>query len=338
MKLVIIGVGRMGMRHALGASKVKNIEKIYLVDINNQALDSAKQYVQEKLDSNTIFSYSLLEDFFAENIHFDTAIIATTADSRLEIIKECVNKNCQNILVEKPLGQSREEIFALYEACKYLDVDISVNLNMRLYKFIQELKSDLLQLPQFQGEKTITLNTGTIGIGANGIHYLDLLFFLLDADEATVVGGEIDEHIIPSGRGAQFGDHGGWCAIKFYKAGQYLGKALLSISAHSTVFGGWDFVGPHGRIRINEIEGTRVDILRKPESELPIYRYAADYLPPITKKIESPFLDTLTEKWLNELIQGNNILPSIEASLKVHELMFDWLEKNAKEQLEFRIT
>lgn len=42
IKLLIVGAGRMGIRHAIGAAFVPNVEKIAIFDISENALDNAK--------------------------------------------------------------------------------------------------------------------------------------------------------------------------------------------------------------------------------------------------------------------------------------------------------
>ena len=338
MKVVILGAGRMGVRHAQGICDMRELEQLCIVDKFDGALTNAK----EALKGNSGFTktlFMLLEDFTVTDQKFDVAILAATSQRRLENCQLLIDKGVKHILVEKPLGQSNAEVNELVTFfAEHPNVKGYVNLNMRLYESFISLKNDLQTLPQFDGEKTFTVNTGTIGIGANGIHYLDLLYFLFDADDAVIVASEIDEQTVPSARGAEFADFGGWAVIKFFKNKQLLGRAFLSISARSTVFGGWDIVGTHGRITLNEIQQKRIDILRKPDSVMPINRYAADYLEPVEKKIESPFLGELTKIWLQNLIKGNNVLPDLKESAKVHQLMFDWLSASKTHQEYFPIT
>ena len=42
ISVVIIGVGRMGIRHAIGALDAKNVKDILLVDISETALQNAE--------------------------------------------------------------------------------------------------------------------------------------------------------------------------------------------------------------------------------------------------------------------------------------------------------
>lgn len=331
MKVIIIGAGRMGIRHAQGVIQVPEVSQVMISDISKDALNNAKNILGDKA------RYCLIDELDSKQL-FDTCIIAATAGNRIGLLQIAEKLQCSNILVEKPLGQGMQQVLELNDYVQQHKLNCAVNLNMRMYDSFIQLRNDLQTVPQLQGNKTITVNTGTLGIGANGIHYLDLLYFLLSADEAQLVAAEIDDALIPSGRGPQFGDFGGWAAIKFYSKGRYKGKALLSMASDSTVFGSWDIVAPHGRVYFNEVEGRRIDTLRKADSTMPVNRYFADYLPPVETAIQSPFLGDLTAKWIKALGEGKNLLPSIDESIQTHQLMFDWLSKSTTHQHIFPIT
>ncbi len=336
MKLLIIGAGRMGIRHCTGALGAAKLTEICLCDISEQSLENAKQQLSS-LDKDKKLVYTLSGKVKGV---YNIVIIASTAKDRLATCRAALETSPQYILIEKPLGQSWEEVVQLDNFFKTAKVAASVNLNMTMYPLFKQLRNDLKSFPQMKGIKSINSQGGTLGIGANGIHYLDLLFYLFDAERGELVSGEIDPEIIPSGRGSQFADFGGWACFKFYdRTDNYLGRSLFSLSAISTVFGGWDIVGMHGRIRINELEGERVDILRKPESLLPINRYAGDYLPASVSTISSPSLSDLTKEWITGICEkGENSLPSIDHSLKIHRLMFDWLALSKTHNKIFPIT
>lgn len=336
MKVTIIGAGRMGIRHATGVLQAGGIDEVSITDISDAALGNAEKNLSA-ISTSCKVNYLKPGELNAKS---DFVIIASTAGNRLNACELAMDLDPKYLLIEKPLGQSYEEVEKLVNYFSSKNVEACVNLNMRMYDFVNALKNDLDTLSQFRGLKYINVNGGTIGIGANGIHYLDLLFYLYGAHSAELVSGEIDEELIPSGRGPQFADFGGWACIRFYdNQQQLLGRSLVALSATSTVFGGWDIIGSHGRIRINETEAERVDILRDPLSQMPVNRYAADYMPPVTTKIVSPFLGDLTKKWIETIIKDDkNLLPSLSDSLKVHKLMFDWLSLSATHQSVFPIT
>lgn len=315
----------MGMRHAIGAAKNNNIDEILLLDITQSALDNGK----DQLDKDNLYSkfkFDLFDNITNIEFNAELAIIASPAKNRQEICSLLINKGVKHILVEKPLGQKLSEVEEMVSHFKGTDVNAYVNLNMRLYPSFIKLKEDLQTKPQLAGYKIITINTGSIGIGANGIHYLDMLFFLFDADEFKIVAGEIEEETLESGRGPEYGDFGGWCTIKFFTQGNEVGRAHVSITAKSSVFGGWDIVAPFGHILISEINQERITTLRKEDSNMPIQRYAADYMKSEKSEFVSPFLGDLTSVWIDSIENGNSVLPSINESLKVHQLMFNWLE------------
>lgn len=333
MKILIIGAGRMGVRHAQGVKSIDAVTEVVVSDISEVALEAARKLINDRR-----FQYCLTADLLSKFRSFDTCIIAATAVNRIELIQIAEQFSCKDILVEKPLGQSMEQVAELGEYVRSHQLNCAVNLNMRLYDSFIKLKDDLVSKNTLHGPKTITINTGTLGIGANGIHYLDLLFFLLDADVANLVSAEIDQTLIPSGRGSQFGDFGGWAVIKFYSKDIFAGTVFISMSSVSTVFGAWEIVAPNGRIYFNEVEGKRVDTFRKADSQMPINRYFADYLPPVESSFESPFLGDLTAKWIRGLMNNQKLLPGIDESFQVHKLLFDWLGKSKTHSSIFPIT
>lgn len=324
MDLVIIGSGRMGIRHATGAASNKFVHKIFLIDVNNDALELAKNQLK-KSGFIEKFSFHLLSDL--ENLELKNCIgiVASPARERKKVCNELINKRVKKILIEKPLGQSLEEVTELVNLMQESDTSAYVNLNMRLYNFFVSLKNDFVKIEQLKGYKIVSINTGSIGIGANGIHYLDLLCFLFDADNAELVAGEIEESTLASGRGKDYKDFGGWCTIKFYRFNCEIGRAHISITSKSTVFGNWDIVAPYGQIIINEISQLKTEILRKENSTLPIERYGAEYMDPVVSTINTPFLGDLTSKWIDSLVEGNSVLPNLKESLLAHKLLFDWL-------------
>lgn len=337
MKVLIIGAGRMGVRHAQGVLSTNVATKVLMIDLRQQALDDARE-AMSGLEQRGELSFKLLEDFSPQEESFDVCILATTASSRKELCDIAVNCGVKHLLIEKPLGQSYDQVKDLAESIAMYPFETVVNLNMRMYDTFIRLRDDLARLPQMLGYKMITLNTGTLGIGCNGIHYLDLLFFVLDADKADIVAAEISDRLIPSGRGDEFCDFGGWAVINFYKSDDRIATAMISMAATSSYFGTWDIVGPNGNIKIDEMSGVRTDTFRKHESVLPIYRYAGDYLPPQKIKINSPMLETITASWIKGLADGVNFLPCVSDSLKVHRLMFEWLEASNSHSKTFPVT
>jgi predicted dehydrogenase len=338
MRALIIGAGRMGVRHGIGLDAA-GITEICLADISDNALVAAKEQI-DKLSVKAAFSYHLIENNEFPDRSFDLAVVASTASDRFGSCEKLLEKGIRYFLLEKPLAQSYEDVLKLEKLfARYPDVSVSVNMNKRLQPLFTELKKDLNTIPQLKGEKTISINMGAIGIGANGIHYIDLLFFLFDAKKIEIVAGDVEDTLISSGRGGQFTDFGGWCLFKLYDGpGNYLGKVFLSISPVSSAFGAWDIVCTSGRISIHELDKVRYDMFRKEDSQLPVYRYAIDYLPKEQKNLTVTPLEHMTTRWAQSLSANIRLLPTITESLPSHELLFKWLAMSRTHKGSYPIT
>lgn len=336
MKVLIIGAGRMGLRHAVGLASMSEITNISIVDISTDALLNAKRQFE---NSEYFNKYSFHDISFLNSCtNYGVCIIATTASNRRDICEKIVLLGIANVLIEKPLGQSLEEVLDLINLFKDTKSKAYVNLNMRINPNFVQLKHDLISKQQLHGYKIITINTGAIGIGANGIHYLDFLNNLLDADHSTIVNCSIQNEPISSARGELYRDFGGWCMLDYFKKEEKVGTAFLSINALSSVFGGIDIVAPHGRIFINESSGKRFDFLRDPTSTLPTSRYHADYFEPLICDLFNSALSDLTREWMESILNSKSCLPSVEESLHAHALMFEWLSNSKETFNKFPIT
>jgi predicted dehydrogenase len=333
INLAILGAGRMGIRHAQGLLNHPEISKLFLVDINVKSLDNAKI----QLNNSSVLYQTLVEfENSTEQIHY--VIIASTANNRMSTVSLLTKKNVGKVLIEKPLGQSEEEVKELVQFFTNTGIEAFVNLNMRLYESFVKLKNDLNNSQQMQGFKSITVNTGSIGIGANGIHYLDLVLFLTNAYSAEIAYSEIEDNKLPSGRGENFNDFGGLCVLNLFdKVGHKIARAYLSITSFSSAFGGWEIISPNARIYFNEIDGKLIRVTRKADSNLPVHRYAADYNEAESIAISSPFLGDLTRIWFDQMQKGNSILPKLDESLLVHKILFGWLQSSNSNSI-FPIT
>ena len=327
----------MGQRHASGALMVNAVQKLIITDINESALDTAKNNLNSNAFAKKI-NYYLNDDFYNAKLNADVVIMASTAANRIEECKKIIQLNPKAILLEKPLGQSMAEVEDLIRFFENHKIKTFVNLNTRLYPSFIKLKNDIKSLPQFNGFADVAISTGTIGIGANGIHYIDLMRFLFDADTIEFVAGEIDEQIIPSGRGPQFCDFGGWCVLNYKAGNKVKARVHFSLGTHSTSLGTMNFTFPHARVIIDEFEQKRYNKYRKSGSEMPVQRYAADYPAQEEEIFTSPDLKELTALWLQNLSEGKIVLPDINESIESHKVMYTWLSKSKTHKDIFPIT
>ena len=162
---------------------------------------------------------------------------------------------------------------------------------------------------------------------------------MFGAEDGKIEAAAIDDKMIPSGRGAEFGDFGGWTYLKLFDDNnQLIGKAFLSFSSESTAVGQIEILAENGKISFDEIRLTRTDSLRKIGSILPVYRYHGDYLPDNKIDLVEYTLADLTASWIINLKNKIYTLPSISESLRAHKLMFEWLTFSSKFKDKFPIT
>jgi len=95
----IIGVGTMGRNHLRIYSEMKDVDKIYIYDINKEV--RAKNLLNE-------YPLVLSESFESMLKKVDAVSICTPTSTHLKIIKEASDKNI-NWLVEKPIVSSFKE-------------------------------------------------------------------------------------------------------------------------------------------------------------------------------------------------------------------------------------
>ena len=256
MNSLVLGAGRMGLRHVRGLLRCPAIETVSIYDIRDESLLSAR----EELASNPDFEKCrfLTSSELEATGSLQVVVVATTANGRPETLTQVIQKQPECVLLEKPLGQNLAEVEQVIQLAESSEAKVFVNLNMRMYSYFRQLKSDFSSLPQLQGLKQITLNTGSVGLGANGIHYLDLVIHLLGAKDCALVFSRVDDDLIPSGRGPQFKDFGGQALLETLgQNGAVNARVLMGFHPKSSVFGGWSFLATYftsGTQNVNILE------------------------------------------------------------------------------------
>jgi len=166
--ILISGAGQLGSRYLQGMSRCEKSLKIYVHDLNEEALVKARQRWDEVSNSNNheVLYISSLE-LLPKNI--DIAIVATTSSVRLSATNNICN--CTKVkywVLEKVLAQNEEEIDKLL----FL-IDLSkawVNTPRRLMSWHQDIKKSL----NWDNPVNFLVKGGSWGLACNAIHFLDL--------------------------------------------------------------------------------------------------------------------------------------------------------------------
>lgn len=303
MNVLLVGAGRMGMRHLKGLRAAG--ASVVVVDPRPEARAAATADGAVAVES--------LADGLALGA-VDAAVLAATAAGRLELLEEVAAAGVAAVLLEKPVEQSRERVRRLARVAA--EVDVRVNHWFRTLELFARLR-------EAGGPFRVVVTGGAFGLACNGIHWLDLLLFLSGDRGGELIWGELDETPIRSGRGPDFRDYGGRAVFGFPDVSRLFLESSAASSApmHAVV------VQPDRETLLLPHEETAVLHERAADVDLPAYRYGAGYTRRETPALEGEHLWRSTERWAQAVAAGAPpALPGLTASLVAHDLLFDLLE------------
>ena len=195
--LVIIGVGKLGIRHLQASLLCKVPIKLHIIDVSNDSIKNAKEMI-ESLKNKELEDYVFSNKIKDLPDTIDLVIVATSANVRAPIIKNLIaqKKVCYMVL-EKVLFQRVEDYYEIGKLLEHHNVKTWVNCPRRMmigYKRIQEIfNQERLQNVVIQG--------GNWGLGCNSIHMIDLISYFIGSKKGLVCNGELlDKTIIESKR------------------------------------------------------------------------------------------------------------------------------------------
>jgi predicted dehydrogenase len=294
MKSVVIGVGRMGRRHA---HAIRNngwsLEGVY--DISSDALRITAD--EHKLDAAQIFDD--LEKLFA-TCRPDVVVIATNADTHCALTCMAAGRGARFILVEKPMAVSVEQCDRMIDACRSAGARLAVNHQMRFMP-AYTVPRNLFKDPSFGGLCSMTVVGGNFGFAMNGSHYFEA-FRYLTGELPAEVSAWFSPEIVPNPRGSQYQDRAG-CIRAVTSSGKRL---YMDVSADQGHGFGSTYACRYGVITVDELAGELTSTEREVQYRaLPTTRYG---MPCINKRysISPPDLIETTISVLNALVSGNN--------------------------------
>ena len=312
--VLLLGAGRMGQRHLAGLQAAS--VSVDIVDPAPVARDLAR--------APGVRVFPSLAGLPVDR-RYDAAISSTTAAGRLEDFIQLVRMGVQNILVEKPLEQSRQRTRDLISAARDSEAAVWCNHYRRTLRSFDELRTS-------PGPYFISVNSGAIGLGCNGIHWIDFALDLSGQGSGKLLFGEIDALPIGSGRGAQYRDYGGRGLFAFPDGS----RLYLSSAAQSSAPTVLSVVGPATHWIVDQ-QSDRAFIHARPAGVThPTYAYGRDYGFEERHGLESAQLSTLTEAWVAALNDSREPpQPRISEVAAAYELLFDLLESGGERVFHF---
>ena len=293
-KAFISGLGSMGRKHLKGMIRLG----CYVEgnDPNKKMFEIAKNELKkEKLDFENLSRVDYPSEMY------DFAIFSETASSRLTNFELFTNKSyAKKILLEKPLSSNPNEIEAYLNIAKNYKIEKQIEVNMirRSWPHIKKI----LDYCKNEKEFVMTINGGAIGLGCNGIHFIDN-FILFSNNEMPIVNwADISQKFIESGRGKEFYDYGANFVLSSSK-----GKMLSSITANSSSNVVLTIKGKHFLITVNYGNLTWNIMERRRNLNIPLYKYGSHYKTVKNGTFNIPTIDTFIENWTQNKLKLPNL-------------------------------
>jgi hypothetical protein len=196
-KIALIGAGQIGSRHLQSMALLDEPVSIEVVDPVEQSRDLARARYNEVAKIKTATEVTYHKDLTDISDNIDVAIIATGADVRRQVIESLLaKKKVKYFILEKILFQKKEDYWFTEKLLKKNNVKAWVNCPRRMWPLYRELGG------QFDGVGNIDMlvSGDKIGLGCNGIHYLDLFCFMTRDKEVVLDAEGLSNEIIPSKR------------------------------------------------------------------------------------------------------------------------------------------
>lgn len=195
--VLLIGVGGIGFRHFQSLMNLELHTELLLVDINESALERAKEYEATVKKNNIDVKYYTDISKIPESI--DVAIIATSSIVRRNVIESLTEKaKVDYMILEKVLFAKIDDYHAVSLLLKNNNIKAYVNCPRRMYPGYIELKKEL----SYQKHLNVYITGSAWGLCCNSIHLIDAMDFLCDGDTQVVecFGDMLDEVCIQSKR------------------------------------------------------------------------------------------------------------------------------------------
>ena len=254
MKAAVLGAGPHGRRILTALGRREDVDVLAVVDRRPEALEHADI-------AGDVRRYGTSGELW-ERSPVDLVCVATNGPSHAALALEAMEHGATRILVEKPIACSVADAEHLMREAERRGVRLAVGQGRRhapIYRWLRdEIRAGRLGSP-----RSLWVHMPGIGLGVRGIHSIDLIRFLADAEVQGVVGW-VDDPLGENPRGAEFVDPGGMIVMD-------MGPRLRGVVVQNE-----DGAGPisvevdltAARIRLDERFGT-VEIVERDQAVLP---------------------------------------------------------------------
>jgi len=261
MRGVVIGLGRMGLRH-LQVAKAEGIDIVGVADRRPEAVQQARE---AGVAADALFDDA---ESMLRKTRPELVIVATTAPSHARLTCLAAELGAAAVLCEKPMAVSLAECDRMIAACRRSGTRLAVNHQMRFMEQYTAPKA-LLASEALGGLSSVTVVAGNFGMGMNGTHYFEMFRFMTGEAPARVAAW-FSAGKLANPRGAEFEDRAGSIRLETLSGKRFFMDAAADQGHGMLVC----YAAPHGRITVDELGGRMWVVARKPEHRAqPTTRY-----------------------------------------------------------------
>ncbi len=313
--IAIIGAGQLGSRHLQAMKKVKVPLSIFVIDPDQNSLDTAKE--RYSTFGEGLHQHSLRYSQNYDNIpkRLDLVIVASSSNPRKKIIEDILEcTNIKYLVLEKILFSKVEHLNQIEKLIEQKSIKTWVNCSMRMTPIWKEIKSYVARGPiRF---KVTGVNYGLV---TNIIHYLDYMSYLTDCNDFKLNLESVYKNIYESKRPGYKELMG--TIIAKYKDGSV---GLFECIPGSDISINVEIASGCSNVKLNLVSeaGERKNSLSHNFS-------AFDF--------HIPYQSELTTEFVNSLIEtGECELPKYSVSAKTHKLMMAPIIKFLNENTDYK--
>jgi predicted dehydrogenase len=262
MRLAVVGLGRMGVRH-IQAAKNLGMTICGVADVSSQAVDAVRTAHQLLPEACFVDAQDMLRAVKPEAV-----VVATTADSHFACVSTAAEAGTRYILCEKPMATSLAEADAMREACARAGAVLAVNHQMQFMPHYMRVK-ELVGSEELGRLSSVLVAGSNFGLAMNGSHYFEM-FRYISGTTVRSVRAWLEADQLSNPRGSQFEDHSG----KVLAQGSDDATMYVDFSARAGYGLQIVFICRQGQIVLDELSGEMRVAVRKPEfRDLPTARY-----------------------------------------------------------------
>ena len=302
-KFLIVGFGGMGCRHAQSLINSFTESITYIFEPNDDVFQKNINLIGQQHNKD-IVRLSKLGQF---NDVIDLCVIATSAGPRFDILKELLDYEIKNFILEKVVFQSDyqfEEILKIVSG-----KNIYINFVNRYFENYIKIKEQINNEPF-----SMNIIGGDFGLGSNALHYFDL-FKYFGGSEMKLDKFLLSENTKGNKRGNQYKEIFGQISISSEDG------SSLNISSDPLRKGDVEIILKSSKSThiINEGLSNHIDF---GINDIQISPLLIEYTSSLTGKI------------FKDILESRCLLPTLNNTQDIHSIFFESINKSLNLKIE----